>query len=1322
MKRKKLMGWKRMATFAMALSLTLADAGSVAMAAVQPSGAEEVEATESVLATEVAEEETSEAVSTEEVTATEETEPEVSTGQTEETTEAVVEETTEEATEEAVEETTEAATEEAVEETTEAATEEAVEETTEAATEEAAEETTEAATEEAVEETTEAATEEAVEEATEAVVEEATEEVVEEATEEELSMENVMLGSQVGVSQVIGLEGEETADGTLKSDDGTVEKEYSYVSLEQADEDSDIYIAGKSADYYDAATGLYLYNGVYYSDGYDESDNTCNLYGKVAYYTTTQPTRDTATGLYAVNGTYYVYCYSQWDSAGEKVLCYYFNDYNEAMPLGKVPEDTDIDAVYGRKLAETDEEPGYYEVAGKYYRNIFSTYIDGSEKALYAYKGSEISFDKMRHYITWKPVSNATEISQNGKLYYIGYQVKENGTAADLPYKAGDGQTFLKGTGCESQQIYGVGEQAIYEVRAIYYTQTKDPTTGKYSYVIAKTGDWSAAYGYSIAAEQAKKTVPQVTGLTVTKKGAKTVELNWNAVAEASGYRIQILTSDTPITDWTKTYTTCQDDDCWDKGTADCTNPDHYKGDIWEDAYSDEIGASKTYCRDTLDEKYTYYRVCAYVYDVNDEYESSYGAYSDVVSVEKSEEANLPAITGLKTETNDDGTFTLKWNAVDDDANIRIYYSTDSSAFNDGSYLYNLAAPKLRDEENGTKYYTDQDEVSEAVAISDRKVASISVDGSENEVSSGEFDLETGKKYYFVAVTYDSSKSNTDRADVTPYVITKADGTSERYGYYTDISAPSTKVSATEKMGTISKPSTKSEKTSITMTFSKGSNITGFEIYRKNTKGKYKKIATTTSAQYVDSDLKADTVYSYKARAYNYNPVTKKTYYSDYVFYSAETSTSNYIDVKAVKASKTSAKITWTKVSGATKYEIYRTSTSSTGTKYSKKNSNSNYTDSLSNAKWKLVKTITKAKTVSYTDKKLTSGENYTYQVVATYKSGNGTKQISDTASVSLKLTAPQNVKAMLSGKNVKVTWNADKYASKYEVRYTKYNAQGKAYTDDPVVKTTRSASYTIRGLKAGESVSVSVRAYGSKKWTSWTDADETMGMSTVKSVSAKNTTVKDANGVSTAKVKVSWKAVSGAKYYRVYRSTSPVMKYNQDGKYYYMPNDAEVIVKESNTDESSWNSKVQYDDYKGQSGTIVGTSAIDGGQLQAGVTYYYYVVAYAENGTAQSIGVTKSSGVLFDTKASIKKVTAKKGRTTVTIDKVDGATEYVVYRSTKKSKGYEEIGTTKKTTYTDKTTKKGKTYYYKVVAVGKNSLKADFETAKSSAVKVKAK
>ena len=1261
MKRKKLMGWKRMAAFAMALTLTLGDGSSVGVMAAQASGTETA-----------------------------------ATATTEETTETA---------------------------------------------DAAAEVTTEAESEAASEKETETESEAASEKVTETESEEATETEATEAAEE---TEDVLLGAEVGVSQVIGLEGKEETDGTLKSDDGKVEKKYSYVAKEKQDENSSVSnLAGQTKDYLDAATGLYLYNGVYYSYGSNYGDNTCELRGKVDKVitdTTKTPERDATTGLYKVGEKYYAYYASQGgdDADGNyKVKCYYFNSWNEVVALGKVGADVDITAAYGKKVADTDKAVQYYEVNGKNYTYVdfASVYENGiyTGKALYAYKGSEISFDKKHHSVSWNPVTNETEISQNGKLYHIGYQVKVNGQDADLTYKADNGQTFEKAVGYTSSNVYAAGEKAIYEVRAIYYTQVKDAKTGKCTYTIAKTGDWSAAYEYANeAVVAAKKTVSQVTGVAAALKSAKTAEVTWAPVAEASSYTVSYISSNTElqITDDTwktgrlvvavvneKDYSSRSDfrEACKKYEGYSCSYDDDEDGnDIYTyyiSVSNSSVSASQTYADFSVGGKYTYFAVRANVNNENDEYESANGAYSATVAVVTSDAANVQAVTGLNVENNKDGSFNLKWNPVDDDTNIRIYYSTDASAFDNGAYLYGLANAQTA---NGSAYVND-DSVNEAYQIAQRTVSYEDVDGSQNELSSSDLEnLEVGKKYYFVAVTYDNSKYSTNREDITPYQVVKADGSVVKYGNFTDISAASSKVSATKEMGQLEKPDIKSEKNSITMTFT--GKETGIEIYRKSGK-KYKKIATTTSDQYVDKDLKADTTYSYKARTYAYNTVTKKTVYSDYVFFSAETSTDNYIDVKAVKASKNSVKLTWTKVKGATKYEIYRTSTSSTDTNYSKKNG------IASNAKWKLVKTVNSAKTVKYTDKKLTSGESYAYKVVAVYKSGKDAKNIFDVAYVTLDLQTPQNVVALLSGSKVKVTWDADKYAKKYEVKYTKYNAQGKAYTDDPVVVSTKKANYTIKGLKAGEYVTVQVRAYNGKKWSSWSRSDSAeMSLANVKSVSAKNVTVKDANGVASAKVKVSWKKVSGAAYYRVYRSTNPATIYNKDTKTYFMPSACTSIVKESNTDENSNYNTVKYDDYKGWSGTIVGTSAIDGGQLQSGVTYYYYVVAYAENGTAVSNGVVKNASVVFNADASITKITAKKGKTTLTLGKVAGAKKYVVYRSTNAKKGFKQIGTTKKTTYVDKTTKKGKTYYYKVVAVGKNGLKADFETAMSSAKKVKAK
>ncbi len=52
-----------------------------------------------------------------------------------------------------------------------------------------------------------------------------------------------------------------------------------------------------------------------------------------------------------------------------------------------------------------------------------------------------------------------------------------------------------------------------------------------------------------------------------------------------------------------------------------------------------------------------------------------------------------------------------------------------------------------------------------------------------------------------------------------------------------------------------------------------------------------------------------------------------------------------------------------------------------------------------------------------------------------------------------------------------------------------------------------------------------------------------------------------------------------------------------------------------------------------------------------------------------------------------------------ITFSKVSGAKGYDIYRGSKAKGSYKKIGNTKKLSYTDKTVKKGKTYYYKVVA-----------------------
>ena len=1163
-------------------------------------------------------------------------------------------------------------------------------------------------------------TETAETESTETALETETAEQVQD-TEESIE-DDIALGDEIGVSTVIGLKGEKTADARFSSDDGTINKDYSYVNKKIRD-DSNILVEGCEDDWVDPETGFYKYMDAYYG-GISYSGDKCMLSGKVVKAFPKQLKKDAATGLYVVDGVYYSDCYI--GISDTNVRSYYVTENTRVDVLGEisVSDTQDADAVaketYGKKIADADASVKYYEGNGRDYTRISTKLVSNGKYVVYAYQTNEISFTRHHQKLTWNSVSNKTEIEQNGKLYYIGYQVRVNGNNAryaqefkPIYYVTVDGQSFTMKNEFTTEDIYSTGDQNQYEVRAIYYTATqtvrKDKDGNAYyrtEYAIAKTGDWSVVYEYANQGEL--QDAPAVTNLTVTRKH-NSIELNWDEAPAATGYYVYNISSNQELTlteaDWNK---------------------------------ADYTYVQKTYLTCPLKDKYNYYRIKTYIDYENDTYKRGNGTPSDVVKVVAEEADNLAApVTGFRAEEQTDGDYTLKWDELSSDTDVYIYYTTDKNAFSDSSYLLDLidAEGTYTDGTTKTVSYTSDPAVQEAYKIAKKKVTlKRKYDGDDGSGNGVSVSVPAGKTYYFVAVTVSEKNHSADRSATTPYVGSRISRDHKevvvKYGNYNDVTA-SEVVSVDGTLSKPKKPVTKSEKTSITMTFTKQSGITGYEIYKKNSKGKYKKLATTTSRQYVDKNLKTDTTYSYKARTYVYNTVTGKKVYSDYVAFSAETSTNNYIDVTAAITGKNTVKLKWTKVVGAEKYEIYRSSTESVDDVYSVLNKSAIKYDGLkNNAKWNLVKTIGKAKTVSYTDKKLNAGETYSYVVVAYYKAGKTTKAISNGATVELQITSPTNIKALLSGSKVKVTWDKNAYAKKYEVRYTKRDSQGKAVTDKPVVVSTKKTAVTISGLTTGEYLDdVRVRAFDGKKWSYWSGTDDStkVCLPAVKGVSAKNVTVKGADGSTSTRVQVSWNAVPGAAYYRVYWSTSPATEYDKDKKVYTYKNlegyfGENMAVKESNQDED-FDNTADYKEYKGKAGSIVGTKVIDYGQLQPGVTYYYFVKAYSENGRVVSEGYTnKGAAVTFQVTPGIKSARAKGGKVTISINKAAGAKKYVIYRSTKKNKGFAAVGTTKKTSYVDKKVKKGKTYYYKVVAAGTNTLQADFETGMSSAVKVKVK
>ena len=257
-------------------------------------------------------------------------------------------------------------------------------------------------------------------------------------------------------------------------------------------------------------------------------------------------------------------------------------------------------------------------------------------------------------------------------------------------------------------------------------------------------------------------------------------------------------------------------------------------------------------------------------------------------------------------------------------------------------------------------------------------------------------------------------------------------------------------------------------------------------------------------------------------------------------------------------------------------------------------------------------------------------------------------------------------IKITTSAGKPKISWSKVDGAVKYQVYRS---TDGKKYD---LLATTTGTSITNTKAKIGTKYYYKVRAVNSGGALS----EFSNGVSIKCVPAAPTVSISRVSG----KAKLSWKAVSGATKYWVYRST--------DGKKY-----TRVAIT----------TKLSYADSKSKSGT----------------KYYYKVMAVAvvnETNVGSACSAVKSITTTL-AKPSVK-ITTVSGKPKLSWSKVTGADKYYVYRSTN-GKDYTILIKTTKTSVTNTSAKKGTKYYYKVKAICSANTNAN--SAFSTVVSIKA-
>ena len=923
------------------------------------------------------------------------------------------------------------------------------------------------------------------------------------------------------------------------------------------------------------------------------------------------------------------------------------------------------------KLESKDGKSGaYYVMESKYNLGNAASWYCGGEKgqSFYYNYGWRDMVESMGGNVRIKAYTDDVKIQKPSAP--SGLSVSNTIASLTLKWNAVKGAT--------EYEIYRAGTDGKYSkittVTSTSYVDTNVKNNTQYSYKI-KAYNAAGASAFSTAASL-KKTQISVSNLKADATGNK-VQLSWTGgVTGAEGYVIYRRTEES------KSYTEI--------------------GRTAGNTYSDTISAGIKY----------YYAVAV---------------YSGSRTEGKCPEVGvmyLVAPSGLSV-SNTIASLTLKWNAVTDATGYEIY-----RAGTDGKYskITTVTSTSYVDTnvKNNTQYsykikaYNAAGASAFSTAASLKKtqisVSNLKADATGNKVQLSWTGGVTGAEGYVIYRRTEESKSYTEIGRTAGNTYSDTISAGIKYYYAVAVYSGSRTEDKCQEVGVMylaapSGLSVSNTIASLTLKWNAVKGATEYEIYRAGTDGKYSKITTVTSTSYVDTNVKNNTQYSYKIKAYNAAGAS--------AFSTAASLKKTQISVSNLKADATGNKVqlSWTGgVTGAEGYVIYRRTEGGSYAEISRTAGNT-YSDTISagikyyyavavysgsrtedkcpevgvmylaepavtgasnitsgvQVKWSMVTGATgyivyrkgagkgwariadikDGSTVNYTDTTAASGTTYTYTVRAynkdTMSDWNSTKSLMRISDTTL--TGASNITS-----GVQVKWSKVTGATGYIV-YRKEAGKGWGRIAD--IKSGSTVSYTDKTASSGTTYTYTVRAYNGNTMGDWHSAKSLMRIS--------DTTLTGASNI-TYGVQVKWSRVTGATGYIVYRKSG-------SGSWGRIAD-----IKSGST--------VSYIDKTAASGT----------------TYTYTVRAY-NGSTMGDWHSAKSVKRLSDPKlTSASKVS---GGINVRWTRVTGATGYIVYRKSGSGSWgrIADIKSGSTVSYTDRTAKAGTTYTYTVRAYNGNTM-----------------